>query len=251
MMISIMMRPKELWAILLALATWQVLALLVDNVLFLPSPILVAQTLVRLLSLPETYSILAGSFVRIGLGFFLSLILGLLSASLAIYRPVIADLIAPYVAVCKSVPVASLVLLALLWLGSAQLPTFIVFLVCWPIIHTNVYEGMRAADPKLLELAQVYRFSFLAKLKYIYFPEAYPTLVSALSLTASVAWKSGIAAEIIAVSTHSTGAAITQAKSYLDSPEMFAWTSLILILSALFTSAVRHIQVYIKRRWEE
>lgn len=82
---------------------------------------------------------------------------GLLTGSLAFWKPLAGEILEPAIQFMKSVPVASFVILALIWTGAENLSVFISFLVVYPVIHINTLAGLSHADPGLLEMARVFR----------------------------------------------------------------------------------------------
>lgn len=144
----------------------------------------------------------------------------------------------PYMVTIKSVPVASFIILCLIWLTSSSLSIFISFLMVLPIIYTNILQGIESTDQKLLEMTQVYRVSWLKKLKYIYLPQIKTYLISACSVALGLAWKSGIAAEVIGVSFGSIGEKLYESKIYYSTADLFAWTVIIVLLSVGFEKIV-------------
>ncbi len=107
-----------------------------------------------------------------------------------------------------------------------------------PVIYTNVLQGIDGADPKLLEMASVFRMPFFRKVRYIYIPSVLPALVSAASVSLGFCWKSGIAAEVIGLPTGSIGEKLYEAKLYLMTGELFAWTAVIVLVSVVFEKLV-------------
>ena len=95
-------------------------------------------------------------------------------------------------------------------------------------------EGIRSADEKLLEMAQVFRLSVGKKLLYIYLPAVAPFFVSACSVSLGLCWKSGIAAEVIGTPDGSIGAVFYQAKIFLQTSELLAWTVVVVAVSVAF-----------------
>ncbi len=138
----------------------------------------------------------------------------------------------------KSTPVASFVILALVWIKGENLSTFIAFLMVLPVIWQSVHTGLGSADPELLEMARVYRFSRGKKLRYLYLPAALPYLISAMRVGLGFSWKSGIAGEVIAIPSQAIGTQLYNAKIYLDMPGLFAWTIVIILLSAAIERVV-------------
>jgi NitT/TauT family transport system permease protein len=202
--------------------------------LLLASPVQAALRLLELLPSSAFWRAVGNSSLRIFGGFFLSCALALLLASLAAGRPWLRDLLGPPVAVAKAVPVASFIILALVWLDAEALSLFISALMVFPPVYLNVLEGLRQTDPKLLELARVYRIPFRRRVWGVYLPQALPYFRSAASLALGLCWKAGAAAEVIGLPAGTIGERLYTAKVYYQTPDLFAWTAVILALSAVF-----------------
>ena len=129
---------------------------------------------------------------------------------------------------------ASFVILALIWTGSKNLSILISFLVAYPILHISTVSGLKSTASKLLEMAQVFRVPFHKKIFYLYRPALSPYLISACKSALGMAFKSGIAAEVIGVPDFSIGANLYEAKIYLDTASLFAWTLSIILIASCF-----------------
>jgi NitT/TauT family transport system permease protein len=124
--------------------------------------------------------------------------------------------------------------LALVWVKSSSLSIFIAFFVVLPTVYINILKGLDNADQKLLEMTQVFRVNKYKKVRYIYLPTIKPYLIAALNVSLGFCWKAGIAAEVIGLPQNSIGEALYSAKIYLNTPELFAWTLFIILISASF-----------------
>ena len=218
----------------LALGFWELAARAIHNRLLLVGPV---QTLTRLLGLlgqKTTWQAIAFTFSRIGLGFFLAFFLALVLAGLAAAFPWAEVLLRPYVLAIQSVPVASFIVIALLWLSGKRLSTFISFLMVLPVLYSNALQGLKNADPQLKEMAKVFRVPILRQIPGIYLPALAPTLRSGCRVALGMCFKSGVAAEVIAVTSHSIGGMLYDAKVYLEISDLFAWTLIIVMLSLCF-----------------
>lgn len=229
---------EKLASIFFALLAWQIVAMLVGEHLLLVTPIAVIKRLFSLLTEADFVSVISFSFLRIVAGFFLGLLVGSLMAILAGRFRILKMIFWPYMVTIKSVPVASFIILCLIWLTSSTLAIFISFLMVLPIIYTNILQGIESTDPKLLEMSMVFRVGWLKKIKYIYLPQIKPFLISACSIALGLAWKSGIAAEVIGVTFGSIGEKLYESKIYLSTADVFAWTVIIVLLSVGFEKAV-------------
>ena len=147
-------------------------------------------------------------------------------------------LLRPYVLAIKSVPVASFIILALIWLRSSQLSLFISFLMVFPVLYINVLAGIRSADGQLLEMAQVFWVPWKRRVRMIYLPAVEPCLLAGSATALGMSWKAGVAAEVIGVVGGSLGERLYDAKIYLMTADLLAWTVVIVALSAGFEKLI-------------
>ena len=220
-------------SIVLWILIWQLAAQLIDNSIFLVGPWEVLSALVRSLPDPDFWLRIAHSWLRIAVGFTSALILGIFLGALSCRRIVIREFLGPAVQLMKSIPVASVVILLLLWAGSRHLSAVISFVVVFPPIYFATVEGIRHTDPGLLEVAEVFCMPFARKVWYLYRPSVLPYLASACKSAVGMSWKSGAAAEVIGIPEGTIGERLYLSKIYLDTAQLFAWTAVILILSML------------------
>ena len=206
--------------------------MIVGRDFLLASPIKTITCFFRLAFTGDFYLSALYSLIRIFSGFLLGAAAGLLSAALSVRCRRIKELLAPLQAVLRSIPVASFVIAALIWMPAKNLSILISFLIVFPQIYGGMLSEFERRDPKMIEMANVFRMKGLKRAVYIY---ALPSAKGFESLCAAcigLAWKSGIAAELIAIPDGSIGERLYQAKVYLMSGELFAWTLLIILLSA-------------------
>ena len=224
---------KKVGAALLALTFWEIAALLIHQRILLVTPVAVARRLCTIWRVEGFARAIWFSFCHIAGGFLLGLILGCLLAYLAAKHPVVETLLWPWMATIKSVPVASFVVICLIWLSARNLSVFISFLIVIPIIYQNVLEGLRAENREMQEVATVFQLPWRKRFRYIELPKLRPFLLSACRVTTGMAWKAGIAAEIIGVPNGSIGKMLYTAKIYLDTDDLLAWTVIIVVVSVV------------------
>lgn len=221
-------------AALLALCVWELGARLIGNRLLLVGPLQVLRRLSVLVQEASFWRAVSFTFSRITLGFLLAFCCACLLAALAAWQPVIGVLLHPYMVAVQTVPVASFIVIALLWLSGRKLSIFISFLMVLPVLYANVLQGLRSADSKLLEMAKVFRLSPLRRVRCIYVPAVRPYVLSACHVALGLCWKAGVAAEVIGVCSGSIGGMLYDAKVYLEISDLFAWTLVIIAVSILF-----------------
>ena len=122
----------------------------------------------------------------------------------------------------------------LVWVPSRNLSVVISFLMVAPIVYQNVLGGISNMDHKLTEMADVFQVPFARRLRYLYLPQVAPFFRSACAVGLGLCWKSGVAAEVIGLPDGSIGERLYEAKVYLDTPDLFAWTLVIVLVSIAF-----------------
>ena len=222
---------KKLGVALFWLVLWQVLALMVHNPILLVGPWETLLALLKLLPTAEFWQAVGGSLLHILGGFLLGGCLGLGLAFLAYEKPFLRDLLSPVIGVMKAVPVVSFVVLVIIWAGNRGLSLYVTAVVVLPILYLNTLEGLLGTDRKLLELAEVYRMTWPARLRGIWLPQLRPQLLGALELAVGMAWKSGVAAEVIGQPLGSLGNTLYRAKIYLETDKVLAISAVTVILS--------------------
>ncbi len=228
------------------LGVWQVCACLVDrhvggrgNELLLPYPVSVWNALVSMIGTGDFWAVVLASLGRIALGLGAGIVLGAMLALLTCASPWAERLLAPAIRVVRAAPVASFILLVLLWTGRNRVPAVISAMMVLPVVWDSLCRGIQSIDPKRLELARVYRFSRWKTLWLIGLPSLRPHILSALTNAAGLAWKSGVAAEVLCLPEPSLGQRIYYTKYYLDIPELFAWTAATVTLSMALERLLR------------
>ena len=167
--------------------------------------------------------------------FFLGLFLGCVLAWAAAASRLVKTLLWPWMAAVKSVPVAAIVVICLIWLSGRNLSVFITFLVVCPVVYQNLLTGMTASDERteqMDEMALIFRMTRTKKLRYILIPRLLPYLNAACRVAAPMAFKAGIAAEIIGTPAGSIGKQMYLAKTWLATDDLLAWAVVIVLLSA-------------------
>lgn len=224
----------RLWAVLVWILVWQLGAMAIDQKIILVSPFDVLVRLAELFPTLDFWQTIGYSLLRITLGFLLGVAAGTVFAALSARFRRIEELLAPALLAIRSIPVASFIILALILFSSRNLAVLISFLIVLPIVYSNILSGIRAADRALLEMAQVFRIPAARRLRYVYLPQVMPYFQSACGSALGLSWKSGIAAEVIGMPDGSIGEQLQQAKLYLDTPDLFCWTLVIVLVSLAF-----------------
>lgn len=247
-------RPRRwvirLLAVCFWLVVWQLVAWAIDARIVLVGPSEVLARLCELALTAEFWASLAVSLGRVLLGLAGAVVLGTLLAALASRVAAVRELLAPAVAAMKAVPVASFVILVLLWVSSRWLSVVISFVMALPIVYANVLEGIRQTDPQLLEMARVFGVGPLERVRLVYVSQVLPYFRVAVTLALGMSWKAGIAAEVIGLPDLTVGEHLYDAKVYLDTPSLFAWTVAVVVVSVCLEALVNWALAWVVARWE-
>ena len=222
------------WAVVFWLLAWQILSMQIGQEILMVSPVVAGKRLIQLLSEVDFWSTVLHSTERIMGGFLLGALTGSGVAVLAFRHRTVEELCYPMVCVMKSTPVASVIILLLMWMSSGNLSVGIVFLMTFPILYTNVLEGLQQMNPKLAELAEVFELPKWVRVRWLAIPQLLPYVRAGCVLGIGLAWKAGTAAEVIGISGGTIGEKLYQAKIYLETADLLAWTTMILVMSYLF-----------------
>jgi NitT/TauT family transport system permease protein len=220
-------------------ALWALAARIVDSELMLPSP---ARTFTRLLELGTTVAFwrsAATSLLRIGAGFLAGVIFGtLLAIPTALSRG--ADILfSPLNTLIRATPVASFIILTLIWIESGRVPSFIAFLMVTPIVWSALKTAIQNVDAQQIEMVTAYRMPLLRRIRHLYLPAVLPQYAASMMTALGLAWKSGIAAEVICKPKNAIGTSLNDAKIYLETPDLFAYTATVILLSVVMELVFR------------
>lgn len=231
------------------LFVWEFISWQDTREIFIASPKSVFLTLIQLMITGEFWMTIARSSLRIILGFILALVIGILLSIVSYNSRCIREFISPVMKIMKAVPVASFIILALLWIHNKKnLSILISFMMVLPMIYTNVLQGLRTTDRKLLQMAKVFHVNKRKKIVAIYIPAVLPYFISAVSVGMGFSWKAGIAAEVIGIPSGSIGERLYEAKLYIMTKELFAWTIVIIVISVFFEKVVMYLLSVLQKR---
>ena len=229
---------RVLLPVLFWLGVWQLTAAAVGQELLLPGPAAVGRRLLELAAGAVFWQTALASLLRIFGGLLLGVALGALLAGLTAWVPLLDWVLTPAVKVVRATPVASFILLVYLWVERGRVPGLISALMVLPVVWGNVTRGIAETDPQLLELARAYGFGRGRTLRRIYIPSVLPYFASGCRTALGLAWKAGVAAEVLCQPRNAIGTQIYNTKYYLETPSLFAWTLVVIALSFLLEWAV-------------
>lgn len=228
---------------------WQLGAMAVAMPLILPSPLAAIKSLGALLVTKAFYYNVLATFYRCILGIALSFIVGVFTSILSYRYALFRQVITLPVNFLKSTPVMAVIIYALLLLQSGNVPIFVCFLMCFPVVHVNLLSGLDSISREHLEMAHIFDLSPRTQFRWIYLPSIEPEIKASLNLIAGLSWKSVVAAEVLSVPKFSMGYNLLNAKVYFETAELFAWILAIVGLAYAFEQLIHFLLGNIQ--WKE
>lgn len=227
--------------LLFYLTLWAFLAARVNQQLLLPTPVSVCSKLLALLPQAAFWQTLLGTLVRTAQAYLLGIAAAILLSALCCSSSIADLLFSPLLSAVRATPVTSFIVLALVWLSNARVPVLTGFLMTLPIVYAALTQAIRAVDPQLLEMARVFGFGRLGTVRHVIAPSVLPAFVESALAAVGLCWKAVVAAEVIGVPKMAVGSRLYEAKIYLETDSLLAWTLTIVVLSVLLEALLRRL----------
>lgn len=231
---------KKILIIAFWILVWELGSLLIHNVILLPSPSEVVQTLWKLIFQQYFWLCVFSSIARVIIGLVLSIGLGVVTGIIAGLNKAVEELLTPLLVTVKSTPIMSVIILALVWFKSTNVAIFTAILICFPVIYTNVLQGIKSVDTQLLQMAALYKVKRKYVIRDIYIPSIKHYIISGVLMCLGLAWKVSVTSEVLATPKYSIGLNLLNSKAMLETSELFAWTIVVIILSFGFESLFKY-----------
>ncbi len=225
-------------SIFIMIVIWQVLAMILDYEIILPSP---KSTLLRLIDMilnePHIYFKAVLHTITRGLvAVIIIIILGVIFGLIMGVNKNVYSFLIPYVKFLQATPVVSWIILAIVWIDDYNLiPIFVMILTILPVMIINVIEGVKEIDPKILEMARLYELSTLSKIK-IYIGSTIPYILAGSTIVVGQAWKVSAVAELLSNPDFGIGVSMNMSMLNIANVDTFVWTATIIIISGLFNA---------------
>lgn len=245
MKISITKGSRKIIILIFWILLWELCSLFINKPILLPSPIEVLKVLITLTQKTYFWQSIFSSIFRVILGLFLSIGIGILVGIIAGLNKFVEELLDPLTIFIKSTPVMSIIILALVWFKSSYVSIFTTVLICFPIIYTNVLQGIKSVDMQLIQMANIYNVKTKYIIRDIYLPSIQNFIISGILMCLGLGWKVSVTSEVLSTPKYSIGLNLLSAKATLETAELFAWTIVVVLLSFFFELIFKS---YIKKK---
>lgn len=237
-------------AIILLAISWEVFTLSLENPAIFPSIKDLALQIGKLLSEKEFFQSLLSTFLRILFGFGIASLLAFGSSLLSASRLFWKRFFQPIISILRSLPIISVVLVALIWFDPPFLPVFIATLTMYPILHNSFTSAFESVDKRLSEMARTFGLTSLQIFFRILIPASGELIISGISTAMGFGWRAVIIGEVLSQPIHGIGTGMKSAQIYLNMGELFAWTVLAIIASYLVELIIQWISKKISFKYK-
>lgn len=222
------------------LAVWQVMSMIIGHTYFLPSVPKTFAALWSVICSENFLKVVSLTLIRVIIGLTLGILFGIILAFFSHISEAVRALMTPLISIIKSTPVATFIIILWVMMDGDSLAIFIAILMVMPIIWQNMLDGYGSINQELSEVCDVFEFTFVKKMRILVLPTLMKFLIPAIITASGLAWKSEIAAEIIAYTKHSIGQHINDAKYNFDTATVFAWTLIIIVMSIFIEKITKY-----------
>jgi NitT/TauT family transport system permease protein len=226
-------------SIVFLIILWKGLSIFIGWEIILPTPEVTLKKLIEIMKSESFFIAVYNTVMRSLIGFFIALFLAAVIGTLAgIFKPMYY-LFSPLMNIIKATPTIAIILLALIWLGSEGTPILVGFLIIFPILYSNIVEGIHNVDSDLIVMATMYKVKRWRIIKELYFPSILSYLMAGASTALGLNLKVVIAAEVLSQSAVSIGEGMQFEKIALNTAGVFSWTIVAIIISSLFDYSLK------------
>jgi NitT/TauT family transport system permease protein len=197
---------------------------------FVPTPIDVARDFPAFLSDQDVVGATWTTLQRVIIGMAIGFAAALLAVAASAGRRTASTVINTYVFLTLSLPSIATSLIGLMVFGLSGVGVIAVVAVeTFPFIAIGLSSAIRAVDPRLGEMASVYKLSFWQQLRHVTIPQITPALMSAVRNAHALAWKIAIIAEIV-LDQAGIGKEFSDAFDYFQLNEVIGWLLVFIIV---------------------
>ncbi|QGT98646.1 ABC transporter, permease protein (cluster 10, nitrate/sulfonate/bicarbonate) [Candidatus Syntrophocurvum alkaliphilum] len=257
------------------LGIWQLLSIIIDNPMILPSVtsvvIILANPTFPILSMGSLVDNIAISLFRVLTGYCLAVIIAIPLGIMMGYKSIVFNLLNNFIGLFRPIPPLAWVPLVLAWFGVTSLATifpidsgqiylflrniqismiFIIFIgAFFPIITSTIY-GVQSVRKTMVDSARTLGASDWDILKKVLIPAAAPSIVTGMRIGLGVAWMCLVSAEMLPGSVSGVGYLITHAYTVARTDVVIAGMVSIGVVGAILDFVFRKFETK-KFAWQK
>lgn len=230
---------------------WILLAKTIDNEIIVPKINTTFVSMLEIIKDSDFLNIVTYTILRSLLGFLISLFLAISLGVLSSVSKIVASLMEPILKLLNSIPTIAIILLALIWLSSEFVPMFVGFLMVFPILFESVLNSILNIDKNIIQMASLYKVSKIGIVKNIYMPNILYNLSNIFNSALGINLKMVIGGEVLSQPQYAIGSSLQLERMYLNTPGVFAWIIIIILISFIFDCIIKALRYFSKiDRWK-
>ena len=228
-------------SVALMLLLWEFASIRIGSQQIMPGPLETLRAAAGLLVEPGFLIIVGSTLLRGIAGFVIASALGIVLGVLGGINKGFEAFMTPWVVVMRSTPVVAFVLLALIWFSQST-AVFIGIITMFPMVFTNIVEGMRNVDGDLVEMARFYKVRRSDIIMKVYLPSILPYMISGLSSASGIGWRAIIIGEVLSQPRYGIGGSMQLAQMQMNVDVLIAWTFIAVIIGFAFEKIIRFVE---------
>lgn len=228
-----------IFGIIIFILLWYFVSIKINSEIIFPNISKIIQKLIEIVLDKSFYQDLFSSMLRVLIAFILSFLFALILGILSGIFLSVKYILMPIINFIRTIPTIPLILVAVIWFDNNTVPIFVSMLVIFPIIYDAVSNGITNVDKKLIEMSLSYNVSLKTQIINLYIPYIKPYILTAVSQSMGITWKSILAAEILALPSLGIGSRLYESHLYLDSVSLFAYCLIAVIFNGIFEIIIR------------
>lgn len=221
---------------------WQMIAMIVNQSVILPSFLDVLNRLVYILSDVSFYNHLFITLFRVILGTLSAFVLSFIFAILSYDFKLINQGLKPLVLVSKTIPNITYILLVLIWFSREMSVFFVTLLILFPVLYTQISTGLLGINPEHLEVLKLYPETYFHRLTKVIIPLIRISLFEGLKGALSLGFKVGVMAEILGQVQPGLGYLMHIARMNFETVDLFAYTAIMIMVVVLIEKSMDQIK---------
>ena len=158
--------------------------------IFLPGPLVLLDRMIEVYGDPASYLVVWQTIFRIVEGLVVSMVIGTAIGLMMGLERNVEAFFDSWIMVLLTFPAICWAFLSVLWFGFSDIgPILTVVLIVFPFVTMNIWEGTKAMEKDLVDMATVYKANRSLMIRKVLIPQLMPFIFSALRIALSLSWK--------------------------------------------------------------
>lgn len=180
------------------LGIWQLTAWSLHNAVLCPEPIQVFEQMAEQASDRQFYTGIGATLVRTLTGLTVSALLASAAVLLSFFHPFWRRAFDRLAVILQAIPNIAYIILLLFWTSRQNAVILVIFFLLFPMIYRDLSETMTDLKHKMQDVLFLYPQPWYVMIRKAFLPQLRPSFSASMKSAASLAFKAGIMAEILA-----------------------------------------------------